>query len=137
VTTALGREFLGVGWSFPIRVSPSGALTYSSGEEHIQQAIWLVIGTALGERSMRPEFGCGIHEYVFAPNSPTTRGNVAHQVRRALTDWEPRIDVQDVSVEAVPGVENLMLIRVDYRVQATNSFHNLVRPFYLNEGTGA
>lgn len=128
------REFIGTGWRFPVRINPRGGLSYSSGEQDIQEAIWIVLGTSPGERQMRPRFGCGIHNYVFAPNTPTTQGNIAHEVRQALTKWEARIDVVDVRVETSPDEQNKLLIRVDYRIRSTNSFHNLVYPFYVKEG---
>ena len=129
-----GREFLGTGWRFPIRVSPRGGLTFSSAEQNIEEALWIVLSTAPGERQMLPKFGCGIHDFVFAPNSALTRGTIATAVRKALTTWEPRIDVVDVRVESGPGEPNKLLIRIDYRVRSTNAFHNLVYPFYLKEG---
>jgi phage baseplate assembly protein W len=129
------REFLGVGWAFPLRPNPSGGLSWAAGTDDIRQAIWIILSTAPGERVMLPGFGCGIQDYVFAPNDPITQGNVAHQVRQALTDLEPRIDVLDVQVQA--GAENVLLIEVDYRVRATNASQNLVYPFYLSEGPGA
>jgi phage baseplate assembly protein W len=115
-------------------VNSRGQLSYSVAEEDIQEAIWIILATDLNERQMLPEFGCGIHRYVFAPNNPTTQGDVAHQVRRALTTWEPRIDVLDVRAEPLPDEPNKLLIRVDYRVRSTNTFHNLVYPFYIREG---
>jgi uncharacterized protein len=131
------RDFLGTGWSFPIRVNPRGGLSFSSAEQDIEEAIWIVLGTAPGERQMLPEFGCGIHDYVFAPLNGATIGSIAHQVREALTTWEPRIELLDVRVESAPGEPNKLLIRVDYRVRANNAMHNLVYPFYIREGAGA
>jgi uncharacterized protein len=129
-----GREFLGRGWQFPIRVNPRGGLSYSAAEQDIVEALWIILGTAPGERQMLPRFGCGIHEFVFAPNSASTRGAIGNAVRKGLTTWEPRIDVVDVRVESGPGEPNKLLIRIDYRVRSTNAFHNLVYPFYLKEG---
>jgi phage baseplate assembly protein W len=132
----MARDILGTGWKFPIRLNPRGGMSYSSGEQDIQEAIWIVLSTAPGERQMRPQFGCGIHDFVFEPNSPATRTGIAHQVRDALIRWEPRIDILDVRVESGSGEGNLLLIRVDYRVRANNAFHNLVYPFYIQEGGG-
>ena len=129
-----GREFLGRGWQFPIRVNPRGGLSYSAAEQDIVEALWIILGTAPGERQMLPRFGCGIHEFVFAPNSAATRGAIGTAVRKGLPTWEPRIDVVDVRVESAPGEPNKLLIRIDYRVRSTNAFHNLVYPFYLKEG---
>jgi len=82
---------------------------------------------------MEPDYGCGIHDYVFAPNNPGTRGAIAYEVQQALSRYEPRIDVTNLRVDAVPGQENQLLIRVDYRVRATNTKRNFVYPFYLTE----
>ena len=131
------RAFLGNGIRYPIVVNPRGGLSFSSGEQKIRESIWLILATAPGERQMRPEFGCGIHLYVFAPNNPATHGHIAHEVRRALTDWEPRIDVQQVRVAEADGQPNLMLIRVDYIIRSSNVAQNLVYPFYIREGPGS
>jgi hypothetical protein len=135
-TLDLARRFLGVGWKFPLRITPGGGLDFSSGEQNVEEAIWILLGTSKGERQMLPRFGCGIHDLVFAPNNPATRGNVQHLVKDALTEWEPRIDVLDVSVTSPSNEENTMLIRVDYRIRSNNTFGNLVYPFYLTEGPG-
>lgn len=128
------REILGTGWKFPIRIDGRGGFAMSSEEQDIAEAVWIVLATSRGERMMRPDFGCGIDDYVFAPNNATTRGAVAHQVQQALMRWEPRIDLADVRVEEDPAQPNLLLIHVDYRIRSNNSFHNLVYPFFLDEG---
>lgn len=130
----INRKFLGTGLKFPVRVNPQGGLSLSSGEQDVQEAIWIVLATARGERQMRPDFGCGIHDYVFAPNNPPTRSNIAQQVRSALTKWEPRIDVESVRVDASDDEPNKLLIRVDYRIRSSNTSHNLVYPFFIREG---
>ena len=130
------REYLGVGWTFPIRINSQGGFSLSRYEQDVLEALWIILSTARGERQMVPDFGCGIHDYVFAPNNSVTQGNITHAVRQALTQWEPRIDVLDVNVDG--SIEpNMLLIRVDYRIRANNSLYNLVYPFYLQEGIGA
>jgi uncharacterized protein len=138
----LSKPFLGVGWPFPLadakgqpRVNKDGAnigsLKLSEYEESVRESIWIVLGTARGERVMRPEFGCGIYDLVFEVNSASIAGRVAQEVRSALLYFEPRIDVLDVMVQ--PGGSNgeEMLINIDYQVRATNNVFNLVYPFYL------
>jgi phage baseplate assembly protein W len=136
LTAVAHRAHLGVGWKFPLRINPTGGLSFSRYEEDIQEAIWIILGTAPGERRTEPRFGCGIHGYLFAPINRDTLGDVAVQVRQGLVEWEPRIDVLDVGVEPAAGTENMLLIRVDYRIRANNAIHNLVYPFYLTEGNG-
>jgi Bacteriophage baseplate protein W len=128
------REFLGIGWAFPLRLTVQGGFAMSRGEQDIREAIWIILGTAKGERVMRPDFGCGIHDFVFAPNNPSTRAQICDQVRQALVTYEPRIDVLDVRVESFAEEPNRLLIRVDYRVRSTNTVGNLVYPFFLTEG---
>ena len=133
---ANNREYLGVGWKFPIRINARGGFSLSRYEQDVQEAIWIILSTARGERQMLPDFGCGIHDYVFAPNNAATQGSITHAVRQALTEWEPRIDVLDVNIDDSTE-PNMLLIRVDYRIRANNSLYNLVYPFYLQEGVGA
>ncbi len=130
----MSRAILGSGWKFPIRLSGRGGFSLSHEEQDVAEAIWIVLSTARGERIMRPEFGCGVHDYVFAPNNANTRGAVAYQAQQALIRWEPRIDVVDVRADDDPGQPNLLLISIDYRIRANNAFHNLVYPFFLLEG---
>lgn len=126
-------EFLGKGWAFPVqRVGTRAPFATAEFDESVRQAIHIVLSTALGERVVRPDFGCAIHELVFAPNSPATRGLAEHHVREALLLWEPRIDVLDVKAVAAGDREEQLLIAVDYRVRTTNSRFNLVYPFHLS-----
>lgn len=129
-----GREILGTGWRFPLRPNARGGFAWSSAEQDIEESIWIILGTSPGERQMLPQFGCGIHRYVFAPNSPNTRGSIAEDVRASLSTWEPRIDLTDIRVDATPDDPARLFVRIDYRVRRTNTFHNLVYPFYLREG---
>jgi len=129
-------DFLGKGWKFPIRVNGRGGLSYVSGEQSVAEAIWLILSTPPNSRVMEPEFGCAIHKAVFAPNTPHTRAMIAQNVERALLRWEPRIDVLGVRTQSHPETTNLLLIEVDYRIRANNALHNLVYPFYINEGQG-
>ncbi len=129
------RDFLGVGWRFPLQVTPQGSIARASYEQRIEESIYLILSTAKGERVMMPEFGCGMHELVFASNNQLTLSAVVESVRTALVSFEPRVDVLDVRAESAPGRPNLLLIRVDYRVRANNALGNLVYPFYIREGS--
>jgi uncharacterized protein len=131
------KRFLGTGFKFPVRITPAGGFSWSSGDQSVEEAIWILLATSRGERQMLPRFGCGIHDLVFAPNNPSTQGMVKQLVKDALTEWEPRIDVLNVNVTAGEGEANLMLIRVDYRIRSNNAFGNLVYPFYISESAGA
>ena len=126
-------EFLGTGWGFPVELNPQGTgITPAAYEESVRQAIWIILGTARGERVQRPDFGCGIHDLVFAVNNASTAGLAAQTVQQALIMWEPRIDLLDVQVTADPSDPAILMIRIDYRVRATNTRFNLVYPFYLD-----
>jgi phage baseplate assembly protein W len=131
------RAFLGVGWAFPLRVEADGTIAEAIYEEDIRQAIRIIIFTNRGERVMRPEFGAGLNEFVFANVNTTTMALVETRVRESLITWEPRIDVLEVRVTSDAGERNKLLINLSYRVRATNTSQNLVFPFYLQEGTAA
>lgn len=134
----MSTTLLGSGWPFPIATKgdPMGRLEFLAGAEKIRQSIWLIMSTSAGERQMLPQFGCGIHDLVFEPNTAALRGVIRGKVLDALARWEPRIDVLDVRVEAPTEALNYLLIRVDYRIRADNSFYNLVYPFSVTEGPG-
>jgi phage baseplate assembly protein W len=123
-------EFVGRGWAYPLGASATGGIAMVSGDEEIAQAIRLVLGTAYGERPMRPEFGCAIHDLVFAAADQTLAGVIARAVRASLRRWEPRIDVTDVVVTFDPDDSRLVHIDVRYAVSNTNDPRNLVVPFY-------
>ncbi len=125
--------FLGRGWAFPVHPDASGEIAVSAHEEDIRQAIHIILGTTPGERVMRPDFGAGLRAIVFEPVNTTTMALVRHRVEEALVTWEPRIDVDAVTV-TTDGARNRLLIDIRYRVRATNTFYNLVYPFYLLEG---
>lgn len=127
------RDFLGRGWGFPVRTI-DGRLAMAEGDEKVRESIWIILSTAPGERQMVPEFGCGIHDLVFQPNTPALHGVVQANVREALSRFEPRIDVLEVHVEAPAEEPALLLIRADYRIRANNAAYNLVYPFFLQEG---
>lgn len=127
-------DLLGKGWKFPIQLDEQNEIALAKGEEDIQEAIWIILSTALGERLMHPDFGCGIHDLVFAPNNTSTAGLARFYVEEALRRWEPRIDLEEVEVQADPTEAELLLISVTYRVHTTDSRYNLVYPFYLTRG---
>jgi hypothetical protein len=134
---ATSSKLLGRGWTFPFTLDERGEVALSDGEADIQEAIWMILSTAFGERLMHPDFGCGIHDLVFAPNNTGTAGLARFYVQDALVRWEPRIDVEEVEVQADPAQAELLLISVSYRVRMTDSRYNLVYPFYLTRGTTA
>jgi phage baseplate assembly protein W len=126
------KAHLGSGWAFPVR-PVDGRLRLAAHEDDVEQAVQIILLTAQGERVMLPEFGAGVREFVFEPNSDGTRARIEQAVRTALEDWEPRIALE--RVEVTPAAENdVVLIHVDYVVRATNTFYNRVYPFYLLEG---
>ncbi len=134
------EPFLGVGWWFEmgaeggrpgLAVEPDGALRLAQYDESVRQSIWIILSTARGERVMRPDFGCGIYNFVFETNSAATAGKLVQEVRRSLLLHEPRIDVHEVQVQAAGDDGEVILISIDYQVRATNNSFNLVYPFYL------
>lgn len=128
------KDFLGTGWKYPVKVNIDGKISVSSYEEDIKEAIRIILGTAKGERVMRPDFGCGIHELVFASINMITMKQVENKVREGLTQWEPRIELKNVDVSSEKADEGKLLVSIDYIVRATNTRFNLVYPFYLKEG---
>ncbi len=132
----MNTQFQGTGWKFPVRTDPLGNIAFSKGKEDIEEAIRIILSTARGERMMRPDFGCGIHDLVFSPINSGTLAVVEVNVREALTVFEPRIDLINVEVSDREAEQGRLSISIDYRIRETNSEFNLVFPFYLKEGNG-
>lgn len=132
----MAREFVGRGWAFPLGADDTGSIALVAGSTEIEQAIRLILGTAPGERPMRPGFGCRIHDFIFARADSATAAQLAHEVRVSLARWEPRIDVEDVQVSIDNDDEGLFYIDIRYSVKSTNDPRNLVFPFYVIPAEG-
>jgi uncharacterized protein len=148
------EAFLGIGWAFPVELVPRepvgepiapaplaamsgdapGRVALSREERLIRESILLIIGTARGERVMRPTFGCGLHDLVYETNDSMTAARACLEIRESLIDWEPRVEVLDVSAAPDPVEGDKLLISLEYRVRRTNNVFNLVYPFYLQLG---
>ena len=124
-------ELLGSGLSFPLSVDRRGGIALATGEQDVDQAIEIILSTAPGERPMRPEFGCGVHDFVFDTIDAATVGRLETEVRSALDRWEPRIQVQAVEFDLSGADSGLLTIDIGYTVRATNTERNLVYPFYV------
>ncbi|MCB0896387.1 MAG: GPW/gp25 family protein [Nocardioidaceae bacterium] len=130
----MNPDFIGAGWAFPPTTDATGGVALVTREREIDQAIRLILGTARGERPMRPEFGCRIHDHVFGPANGATAGQVAYDVREALERWEPRIVVLEVGVAYDRVEHGVLYVDVSYQVLGTNDPRNLVFPFYTIPG---
>jgi phage baseplate assembly protein W len=126
----MAADIIGAGWAYPAGTTPAGGIALVQASTEIEQAMALILGTGYGERPMRPEFGCGIHEYVYAPVDASTAGRLAREVRQSLVRWEPRIDVVDVTVFPIPDEPTGVFIDIRYEIRATSDTRNLVFPFY-------
>lgn len=138
MTGELAPEVIGTGVAFPFDVGRHRQIALVSGIRDIEQAMRIILATAPGERSPRPEFGCGVHRFVFEVIDAATIGQMDHAIREALDRWEPRIEVDDVVFDTSQADEGVLLIDITYRVRHTTTLRNLVYPFYVipTEGTG-
>ncbi len=124
-------EIIGSGLAFPLHVDRRGGIALARDETDIEQAIELILATAPGERPMRPEFGCGVHDFVFDTIDAGTVGKMELAIRDALDRWEPRVIVQSVEFDLSGVGEGRLMIDIGYRVRITNTIRNLVYPFYV------
>ena len=128
----IDRDIVGNGWGFPLRINGRGGISLVSHDRDIEESINTILATAKGERRMRPNFGCGIHGMVFAPNNSATWSMIIHYVEEALGWWEPRIEVKEVGVKPDMTDMSRLIINIKYTVRADNNERNLVYPFYLS-----
>jgi phage baseplate assembly protein W len=124
-------DIIGSGLTFPLGVDHHGSFGLARGEEDIEQALKIILGTAPGERQMRPEFGCAIHDFVFDTIDAEMIGNMERAIRVAVDRWEPRIELTGIDFDLSRMGEGALEIEVSYRVLATSRQHNLVYPFYV------
>lgn len=135
----MANELIGRGWGFPLRTAGYGGIELVADGRELDEAIAIILGTSPGERMMRPAFGCRIHELVFHPLNSEIVGLAERHVLEALARWEPRIDVESVTVEIDPNanVNGRLNIFVEYTVRSTKDERTLVYPFYVIARDGA
>lgn len=119
--------------AFPVAAA-NGEIVTAAYEEDVRQSILIILQTNRKERVMRPDFGAGLRDFLFEPVNTTTMALVKTRVQESLIDWEPRIDVRSVDV-STKDPQNLLMIEIAYSVRATNTAHNLVYPFFLQESS--
>jgi phage baseplate assembly protein W len=124
-------EILGTGVAFPLGVDQRGGIALARDELDVEQALWLILSTAPGERPMRPEFGCRAHDYVFDRIDGETIGLIDREIRIALDRWEPRVEVVAIDFDLSLADDGQLLVELTYRLRATNDVRNLVYPFYV------
>lgn len=133
----MAQSFLGRGWKFPVQIDPAtGRVAMSEMEQDIKESIYILLATAPGERVMRLEFGCGIHELVFSSMSTVTMGLFESRIREAINRWEPRVDILKLEVFTKDPAKGKLEINLYCQIRDTNTEFNLVFPFYLTEGAG-
>jgi len=129
------KEWLGRGWAYPVLLDPrTGAVAFVESEADIRQSIMILLDTAPGERVMRPDFGCGIHDLAFEVIDTATLTRIETVVREALAKYEARIEVLRIEANPQDAEIGQLLIELEYRVRRTNQVRNLVYPFYFKEG---
>lgn len=129
--TTDASTFIGRGIAFPMRVDSTGSIATVTGPEDVDRSIVMILSTAKGERLMRPQFGCEIWDQLFDPINANTMGRMAQSVRESLSQWEPRVTVEEVQAEPDLDHDGKVAIAITYRINATNDRRNLVYPFYV------
>ena len=125
------RSFLGTGWRWPVSINSQGGIALVHEEEDISEAILNILQTSPGERVMRPEYGCGIHDLIFAPINARTFGRIERFIREGLGRWEPRAEVIDVDITVDSDNDARLMIHIRYQIKATHDERSLVYPFYI------
>lgn len=127
------QEYLGRGLPFPLRFDAKGQAALVDGEEAVRRSLWLILSTAIGERVMRPDFGCDLHDLVFGLADEENFGRIADTVQRAVAEWEPRVAIDRIAVRANPHDPRALIIELDVQILAAHTFLQLAYPFFLAE----
>jgi phage baseplate assembly protein W len=130
------KTFLGIGWKFPPTFDKRiKSVEMVSEEEDIRQSLYILLSTKQGERIINPDYGSDVQSMVFEPIGSNTSTYLKESIRRAVLHYEPRITLENVSVDEDGEEDGLLLVNLDYTVRKTNSRTNMVYPYYILEGT--
>lgn len=132
----MSDKFFGRGWKFPITIDERGGIALSEYDKKIRESIVIILSTAKGERVMRPDFGCDIHDFAFTVINTSILTLIKSAVKEALLLWEPRIEVLDVETFTEKINDGILSIGINYKIRTTNTVFNMVYPFYLKSGGG-
>lgn len=136
LTENKSKAFLGVGWAFPVNFSDGDfQLDVSSYEDNVNQNIKVLLETPFGNRMLQPELGSGLERFFFEEINETLLGEINNTVRTTLLNHEPRITIESVDAKVVDEFQGLINVTIIYEFNQTNTRHNYVYPFYINEGT--
>jgi uncharacterized protein len=134
--TADKKSFLGRGWRFPPAFDLfEGAVEMVTGERDIIESLYILMTTIPGERLMRPEYGCALQQHVFEDIDTTTATYLERIIADAILYFEPRIAVNQISIDDLDASEGMRRITIDYTIRQTNTRSNIVIPFFWQEGT--
>ncbi len=125
------NTFLGRGLHYPVRLNALGSVELVSAEKDIEQAIAIILGTRCGERVMRPDFGCRVHDLLFEPRDALLVGKLQQYVAEALDRWEPRIEVLSILPQLDPDSDGAVLVEINYRIKSTHDQRSIVYPFFI------
>lgn len=127
------NQIIGSGFAFPMGIDPLGGVEINSDDANIRQSMMIILGTAPGERMMRPTFGCAIHDILFEPNTAVTAAKIEYEVKKSLMEFEPRVSDIEVTAEPDDTETSRMNVTISYTIRKTNTKANLVYPFYLRK----
>jgi Bacteriophage baseplate protein W len=125
------KDFLGKGLRFPVSINLNGGVSSSQLEENVRQSLFVILGTAPGERVTRPSFGCRIHDLMFAPNNDITAARAEVYCEEAIYKYEPRVEKLVCTASPNTDQPNRLDVRIEYVIAGKNDKRNLVFPFYL------
>lgn len=98
---------------YPFHFDPRGRTASTTDADHVRDMIELLLLTAPGERLNRPDFGSGLTQQLFAPNSPEIAAALEFSTRAALQRWlGDLVDVQKLAFGAVDSTLNVELVYV-------------------------
>lgn len=130
------KTFLGIGWSFPPTFNKeSSDVKMVSDETDIKESLEIYFNTKLGERIMRPNYGCIIHEHIFDKIDESILNILSFELTQNIGQIEPRIIIEKIEIKQSSIENGELQISIEYKIISSNVRDNIVFPFYINEGT--
>jgi hypothetical protein len=123
-------DHIGRSPAFPLQCNVQGNLKMTSDAINVEESLRLILGTRLGERVYRPNFGSRLSELVFSPMNSRTLLQTRLFVEDAIRQWEPRIILDGVFTQPDP-IAGRLDITIRYRLKTQHDTRSMVYPFYL------
>ncbi|MDH5179226.1 MAG: GPW/gp25 family protein [Gammaproteobacteria bacterium] len=117
----IAGQLFGRSMAFSMRLDNQQRIAWSEGSENIRESIRIILTTEPGERLMLPNFGAGLKQFLFEPNTITTHRLIEEKIRQSIELWEPRINLDSIKVIEDEDDSQAVWVMIRYTLVADQS----------------